>query len=187
MTAGVNIEDVESLSDSTSLLATERYKWLALQEFISRLWRDCQCDDYALTGIWALRDALEDWPTTPPPFDTIPSSYEESPAYRAFLVEAAAIWICNTAPLMYANSQAWGKNGRPDWPDNAGTPGRGGKRWEGFDGYDAEHRRWELWKQVLQEVIQWCDTQSAIGHMKGWRVKEEANNALKAMAAADNK
>lgn len=185
--AGVIPEGTQSLSVAASSLATERRKWLALQEFISRLWRDCQCDDYALYALWAIRDALEDWPTTPPSFDIAPSSCEESPAYRALLVEAAAIWIRNTAPLMYANTQVWGKNGNPEWPDNAGAPGRGGNRWEGVDGYDVEHKRWDLWKQILQEVVQWCDTETAKGHTKGWRIKEEASKALEAMAAAEGK
>ncbi|KAF8601173.1 hypothetical protein BDV93DRAFT_510265 [Ceratobasidium sp. AG-I] len=184
--AGANLEGTQSLSGPAVDISTDRDRWLLLQEFISRLWRDAQCNTYALYAIWAIRDGLEDWPVPPPSFDVTPSAYEDWPAYRAFLVEAASIWIRNTAPLMYANNQVWGKNGNPNWPDNAGTPGRGGKRWEGIDGYDLEHKRWDIWKQVLKEVVQWCDIESKKGNMKGWRVREEVNTALEAMAAAES-
>ena len=184
--AGANMEGMQSLSGPTADLVTDRRRWLALQEFISRLWRDAKCDYYALYAIWAIREGLEDWPVPPPSFDVTPSSYEYWPAYRAFLVEAASIWIRNTAPLMYANTQVWGKNGNPEWPDDAGAPGRGGTRWLGIDGYDLEHKRWNLWKQVLKEVAQWCNSESKKGNAKGWGVRKEVNAALEAMAVAES-
>ncbi|KAF8601171.1 hypothetical protein BDV93DRAFT_608255 [Ceratobasidium sp. AG-I] len=184
--AGANLESMESLSGPAADLAMDRHRWLALQEFSSRLWRDAKCEHYAINAIWVVREGIEDWPAAPPSFDVTPSSYEDWPAYCAFLVEAATIWFRNTAPLMYANTQVWGKNGNPNWPDNAGTPGRGGKRWEGIDGYDLEHKRWDTWKQVLKEIVQWCDIESKKGNMKGWRVREKVNAALEAMAAAES-
>ncbi|KAH7317518.1 hypothetical protein B0J17DRAFT_724359 [Rhizoctonia solani] len=165
-------------------LANSRHRWLSLQSFISRLWRDCGCDGYALYAIWALRSALEDWPEFPPACDGKYDSFEESPAYLAFQVESASIWICNAASLMYKCTEIWGPNGNPDWPKRAGAPGRGGRRWGGVDGYDREHKRWQLWKDVLGEIVQWCEG-AGKDQMQGWRVKDAANRALEAMKEAE--
>ncbi|KAG8755565.1 hypothetical protein FRC11_005946 [Ceratobasidium sp. 423] len=161
-------------------LAVARHRWLSLQSFISRLWRDCKCDSYALYALWALRAGLEDWPESPPSFGAQYGTFEESPGYLALQVEAAAIWIHNTATLMYQCTEIWGPNGNPDWPKRAGAPGKGGRRWSGVDGYDREHKRWQLWKDVLGEVIQWCDRGG-----QRWKVKDAATHALEAMKAAE--
>ncbi|CAE6473699.1 unnamed protein product [Rhizoctonia solani] len=174
-------EDTES---DTIRLAKSRHQWLSLQVFISRLWRDCGCNEYDKYAIWALRPALEDWPESPPACDAKCETFEESPAYLAFQVEAASIWICNTAPLMYRCTGIMGPNGDPDWPQGYGAPGRGGRRWNGVDGYDREHKRWQLWKDVLGEVIQWCD-RAGKDQMKGWKVKDAAIRALEALKAAE--
>ncbi|CAE6450188.1 unnamed protein product [Rhizoctonia solani] len=174
----------EGTQSDAACLAKSRHQWLSLQAFISRLWRDCGCDEYDKYAIWALRPALEDWPEYPPLCDVKCETFEESPAYLAFQVEAASIWICNTAPLMYRCTTIMGPNGASDWPEAAGTPGRGGRRWNGVDGYDCEHKRWQLWKDVLGEVIEWCD-RAEKDQMKGWKVKEAAIRALEALQAAE--
>ncbi|CAE6450163.1 unnamed protein product [Rhizoctonia solani] len=169
---------------NTIRLAVARHRWLSLQSFISRLWRDCKCDSYALYAVWALRSGLEDWPESPPAFGTRYSTFEESPAYLVLQVEAATIWINNAASLMYQCTKIWGPNGNPDWPKRAGAPGKGGRRWSGVDGYDREHKRWKLWKDGLGEVIQWCDREGQ-GQVEGWRVKDAAIRALDSMKAAE--
>ncbi|EUC59310.1 DUF3632 family protein [Rhizoctonia solani AG-3 Rhs1AP] len=178
-----HLSDESSQSDAIRL-AKSRHRWLSLQAFISRLWRDCGCHDYALYALWALRSALEDWPESPPKFDAKCETFEESPAYLAFQVEAASIWICNTAPLMYKCTEIWGPKGKDNWPKNAGAPGRGGRRWDGEDGYDREHKRWKLWKDVLGEIVQWCDG-AGNDQMQGWKVKDAATRALEAMKEAE--
>ncbi|CAE6342639.1 unnamed protein product [Rhizoctonia solani] len=167
-------------------LAKSRHQWLSLQSFISRLWRDCGCDSYALYAIWALRSGLEDWPESPPAYGSKCNTLEESPAYLAFQVEAAAIWIYNTAPLMYKCTEIWGPKGDPDWSRKAGAPGRGGRRWDGVDGYDREHKRWQLWKDVLNEVVQWCDGPEN-DKLRGWKVKGAAIRALGTMEEAERR
>ncbi|CUA68379.1 hypothetical protein RSOLAG22IIIB_07894 [Rhizoctonia solani] len=165
-------------------LAKSRHRWLSSQEFTSRLWRDCGCDQYDIYAIWALRRALEDWPEFPPACGTKYEDFEQSPAYLAFQVEAASIWICNTAPLMYRCTTLMGPNGVPDWPTTDGAPGKGGRRWNGVDGYDREHKRWQLWKDMLGEVVQWCD-RAGKDQKKGWKVKDAAIRALDALKAAE--
>ncbi|CAE6499897.1 unnamed protein product [Rhizoctonia solani] len=167
-------------------LAKTRHQWLTLQVFLSRLWRDCGVDGYEISAIWAIRPALEDWPESPPACDAKCETFEESPAYLAMQVEAASIWICNTAPLMYQCTIIMGPRGAPDWPESHGAPGRGGRRWNGVDGYDREHKRWQLWKDVLGEVIQWCD-RAGKDQMKGWKVKGAAVRAFESLKAAESK
>ncbi|CAE6455203.1 unnamed protein product [Rhizoctonia solani] len=185
----VQLEPQQLTSEGTQSdvirLAKCRHQWLSLQVFISRLWRDCGCDGYEMSAIWALRPALEDWPESPPACDTKFKTFEESPAYLAFQVEAASIWICNTAPLMYRCTIIMGPNGAPDWRvETHGAPGRGGRRWNGVDGYDREHKRWQLWKDVLGEVVQWCDRVGK-DEMKGRKVKDAAIRALEALKTAE--
>ncbi|KAJ1305676.1 hypothetical protein OPQ81_010414 [Rhizoctonia solani] len=122
----------------------------------------------------------------PPSCDAKCDTFEESPAFLALQVEAAAIWIRNTAPLMYRCTEIWGPDGNPEWPKRAGAPGRGGRRWDGVDGYDREHKRWDLWKVVLSEVIQWCDGLEK-EKMQGWKMKEAASGALEAMKEAEQR
>ncbi|CAE7133179.1 unnamed protein product [Rhizoctonia solani] len=173
----------ESTESDIIRLAKSRHQWLSFQSFISRLWRDCGRNEYAMYAIWALRPALEDWPESPPACDTKYETLEESPAYLAFQVEAASVWICNTASLMYECTEIYGPRGDPNWPTR-NAPGRGGRRWDGVDGYDREHKRWQLWKDVLGEVIQWCD-RAAKDQMQGWKVRDAAVRALEAMKAAE--
>ncbi|KAJ1300096.1 hypothetical protein OPQ81_002578 [Rhizoctonia solani] len=151
-----------------SYLAKCRGAWLSTQSFISRLWRDCD-SDYSSYAISRMCSVLEDWPHPPPSFDAKYSTLEESPAYFALEVEAAAIWIYNTAPLMYECTKIMGPNGNPDWTWNS-TPGMGGRRWDGVDGYDAGHKRWQLWKHILGEVIQWCNS-AGEDRMQGWKTR----------------
>ncbi|CAE6431063.1 unnamed protein product [Rhizoctonia solani] len=189
--AGASQPKVESSGHAGSesiiiRLAKSRNQWLSLQEFISCLWRDVGCNDYALYAIWALRPALEDWPESPPKPDAKSETFEQSAAYLAFQVEAATIWIRNTAPLMYDCTRIWGPNGDPDWPKRAGAPGRGGKRWSGVDGYDREHKRWQLWKDVLGEVVQWHDGVER-SQVQGWKVKDASTSALEAMEQAERR
>ncbi|CAE6496537.1 unnamed protein product [Rhizoctonia solani] len=173
----------ESESDVTRL-AKSRHQWLSLQSFISLLWRDCGYSDYALYAIWALRSGLEDWPESPPVYGTECDTFEESPAYLAFQVEAATIWICNTAPLMYKCTEIWGPKGNPDWPKRAGAPGRGGKRWDGVDGYDHDHKRWQVWKDVLNKVILWCGS-AGNEKFQDSKVNYASKRALDAMEQAE--
>ncbi|CAE6439619.1 unnamed protein product [Rhizoctonia solani] len=182
--SGASLFELQDLGSDNSesagkYLANCRRGWLSTQSFISRLWRDCDCN-YSLYALWAMRTALEDWPESPPSFDTQYDTLEESPAYLALEVEAAAIWIFNTAPLMYQCTEIWGPNGNLDWPDNAGLPGIGGRRWKGVDGYDREHKRWELWRDLFGEVIRWCDG-AGKEHMQGWKVRDAATRALETM------
>ncbi|KAG9107719.1 hypothetical protein FRC07_008588 [Ceratobasidium sp. 392] len=180
--------------DESIELATKRRRgWLALQGLMARLWADAGLDAFAVSSIWAVRDGLEDWPTVPPSiFESSESSGERSagedtPAYRALLVESAALWLRLVAPQMYALTDIWGPNGNPDWPRNQGAPGRGGERWQGVDGMDKEKQRWALWREVLKDVVAWYDREEVAGRGGGWRVKEEATAALEAMYNAQQK
>ncbi|CAE7113252.1 unnamed protein product [Rhizoctonia solani] len=174
----------EGTQSETIRLVKSRHQWLSYQTFISRLWRDCGRNEYDKYAIWALRPALEDWPEFPPACDAKCTTYEESAAYLALQVEVASIWICNTASLMYQCAEIYGPKGNPNWPKEAGTPGRGGRRWDGVDGYDREHKRWQVWKDVLGEVIKWCDG-VAKDQMQGWKVRDAAVRALEAMKTAE--
>ncbi|KAG9121223.1 hypothetical protein FRC07_002912, partial [Ceratobasidium sp. 392] len=154
-------------------LTQQRDRWLLLQQFLASLWANHGRSEYALYAIWALRDALEDWPE---PNSSPSPSFESSPAYLAFNVEAALIWIRIAGALMYHETRVWGPNGNPDWPARAGAPGRGGERWDGVDGYNAEHKRWELWKDVFRLVVGWSK-----GMMNRWEVGDFATAALEYM------
>ncbi|KAG8687690.1 hypothetical protein FRC09_013347 [Ceratobasidium sp. 395] len=182
--------------DENIELTTKRRKgWLALQAFMARLWTDAGLDSFAVSSIWAVRDGLEDWPVVPPSIfdDSAPSDGdqrpvgEDTPAYRALMVESAAIWIRLAASQMYASTKIWGPNGNPDWPKNQGAPGHGGERWQGVDGMDKEKQRWALWREVLKDVVAWYDREEVGGRGGGWKVKEEATAALEAMYNAQQK
>jgi hypothetical protein len=166
--------------------------WLLLNLFLARLWRDAAAADWALYSLWALRNGLEDLPTPLP----ISAAHDEgsmkrdanthTPAYVALVAETASLWLQTTAPLMYGCEEIWGPNGRDDWPSNRGAPGRGGKKWDGVDGFDKEHQRWALWKSVLREVVQWCDDCAKDVKFRIYRTKEAAERALQAMDAAES-
>jgi hypothetical protein len=182
------------VGDSTEacvLLALQRRKeWLALQALIARLISDVGLESFMVHGIWAARDGLEDWPAEPPTIiteatDGEPPNGEDTAAYRALMVEGAALWLYFAAPQLYACAEIWGPNGNPDWKPNQGAPGRGGARWKGVDGMDQEKKRWGLWKDVLVEVIAWYDKEASAGRGAGWKVKDTATRALEAMHAAE--
>lgn len=180
----------DSTKECVLLALRRRREWLALQAFIARLVSDVGDNSYLRHGIWAARDGLEDWPLEPPvitsePATEDPLDREDTAAYRALMVEGAAIWLCLAAPQLYSCAEIWGPNGNPDWKANQGAPGRGGARWKGVDGMDPEKQRWKLWKEVLLEVVTWYDKEASEGRVKGWRVKEVAVKALKAMDAAE--
>ncbi|KAL5635189.1 hypothetical protein ACGC1H_003027 [Rhizoctonia solani] len=178
--------------ESVTISLRRRKEWLGLQALIAKLLSEVGLKEYALHGIWAARDGLEDWPTEPPTIITEqpsggPPSGEDTAGYRALMVEGAATWLCFAGPQLYACNEIWGPNGNPEWKRNAGAPGRGGARWKGVDGMDSEKKRWALWKDVLREVIAWYDKEASAGRGGNWKVKESALKALDAMVAAEGK
>ncbi|KAG8714336.1 hypothetical protein FRC08_012075 [Ceratobasidium sp. 394] len=179
--------------DNVNLALKRRRGWLALQAFMARLWSNAELDAFAVCSVWAEREGLEDWPAAPPSiFDGGESAEErpvgeDTPAYRALMVEGAAVWLRFAAPKMYACTEIWGPNGNPDWQKNEGAPGRGGERWQGVDGMDKEKERWALWREVLKDVVAWYDREEVGGRGSGWKVKEEATAALEAMYNAQQK
>jgi len=183
-----------STHDENINLATKRRKeWLALQACIARLLADCGLN-FAMHGLWAIREGLEDWPITPPSIadESSPStgeqpSGEDSPAYRALMIEGAALWLRFAGAQLYACTEIWGPNGNPEWKSNQGAPGRGGARWNGVDGLDGEKKRWGLWKDVLNEIGAWYDKEAAANRGTGWGVKDAVITALKAMDAVERK
>ncbi|KAH7342081.1 hypothetical protein B0J17DRAFT_649383 [Rhizoctonia solani] len=178
--------------ESVTISLGRRKEWLGLQAFIAKLLNEAELEEYALHGIWAARDGLEDWPTEPPtiiteqPSGELPSG-EDTAGYRALMVEGAATWLRLAAPQLYACTEIWGPNGNPEWKRNAGAPGRGGVRWKGVDGMDPDKKRWALWKDVLHEVIAWYDKEASAGRGTEWKVKQSALKALDAMAAAEGR
>ncbi|EIN06205.1 hypothetical protein PUNSTDRAFT_145514 [Punctularia strigosozonata HHB-11173 SS5] len=155
--------------------------WLLLNLFLARLWRAGAVDWAALYALWALRSGLEDAPSPLPRPSASPVD-----AYVSLAVEVASLWLQHAAPLVYRCTDVWGPNGRADWPGNRGAPGRGGRRWTGVDGFDAEHARWALWKSVLREVARWCEQVEGEGRMKGWKIGQATEKALEAMEAAEH-
>lgn len=179
-----------SEDESIKFALTRRKEWLAFQGFMARLWSEAGLEMYAKSSVWAARDALEDWPTEPPviisgPLTGEPPRAEETPACRALMVEAIAVWLHYAGPQIYACTEIWGPNGNPDWKQNQGAPGRGGARWDGVDGMDKEKKRWGLWKDVLKEIAAWYDREASAGRGEGWKVKRAVAEALKAMEAAE--
>ncbi|KAG8714335.1 hypothetical protein FRC08_012074 [Ceratobasidium sp. 394] len=179
--------------DNVNIALKRRKGWLALQAFIARLWSDVGIEGFAVWCVCAEREGLENWPAAPASiFDGSESAEkrpvgEKTPAYRALIVEGAAVWLRFAAPKMYACTKIWGPKGNPDWQKNEGAPGRGGKRWRGVDGMDKEKERWALWREVLKDVIAWYDREEVGGRGRGWKVKEAATVALEAMHNAQQK
>ncbi|CAE7162930.1 unnamed protein product [Rhizoctonia solani] len=178
--------------ESVTVSLRRRKEWLGLQALIAKLLSEVGLKEYAIHGIWAVRDGLEDWPTEPPKIGAgrpsgVPPSGEETAGYRVLMVEGAATWLRLAAPQLYACTEIWGPNGNSEWSQDAGAPGRGGARWKGVDGMDAEKNRWALWKDVLREVVAWYDKEASEGRGKNWKVKESALKALEAMTEAEGK
>jgi hypothetical protein len=180
--------------ENVDLASKCRKEWLALQAFMARLRAECGLESFAVCGIWAIRDGLEDWPTAPPSIldGSSPSTGErpageDTAAYHALMVEGAAVWLRFAAAEMYASAEIWGPNGNPEWNRNQGEPGRGGARWDGVDGMDADKKRWGLWRDVLDEISAWYDKEAAAGRGSGWKVKDATVTALKAMDAVERK
>lgn len=188
--AGAPISESEA-DESINLALTRRKEWLALQGFMARLWSEAGLEDFAPSSVWAARDALEDWPAEPPSIISGPLTGEaprgeETAAYRALMVEGAALWLCFAGPKIYACTEIWGPNGNPEWKRNQGAPGRGGARWDGVDGMDKEKKRWGLWKDVLKVISVWYDKEASAGRGEGWKVKGAVAGALEAMEAAEH-
>ncbi|KAF8689134.1 peptidase C19 family, partial [Rhizoctonia solani] len=175
---------------SISIVLKRRREWLGLQALIAKLLSEMDLKEYALHGIWAARDGLENWPAVPPAIITEqhaeePPAGEDTAAYRALLVEGATTWLRFAAHQLYTCTEIWGPNGNPEWKSNAGTPGHGGDRWKGVDGMDPGKKRWGLWKEVLHEVVAWYDKEVSEGRGKDWKVKYGALKALEAMVIAE--
>ena len=125
--------------------ATAHRKYVNMHRFFMHIWQAgvLDCSSY---GIYALRDGIEE----------LDLDAEEAPGQhecpRAMAVEIAAASVQEAAPAMYACTDIMGPNGNPDWPSNAGAPGRGGKRWQGVDGYTPQ--RWALWKTIFMEIVE---------------------------------
>ncbi|KAG9125022.1 hypothetical protein FRC07_009282 [Ceratobasidium sp. 392] len=175
-------------SEDSIRLTQQRDRWLLLQQFLASLWAYHGRDEYALYALWALRDGLEDWPEPNSSPSSCCDSFESSPAYLALNVQAASIWIRIAGSLMYNETRVWGPNGNPDWPTCAGAPGRGGERWNGVDGYDSEHKRWEVWKDVLRLVIGWYREETCKGTcmIDRWAVGDFARVALRYMEVVES-
>lgn len=137
--------DVPEPSDLDGLAIYEgRCKWMNMNRFFASLWIDDKIPvDYALFALWAMRAGLE--------FD--PKSEESHLEFGPWdlLIETASIWAIIAGDKMYHCKDIYGPNGGPTWDTKTrGTPGLGGPRWVGVDGYDPA--RWALWKQVFTEV-----------------------------------
>jgi hypothetical protein len=113
----------------------ERERWINLNAFIAHLWADGVAD-FSIYGLWALREGLE--------------GEDRNGMEDSLRVEVVASWLAIAAEPMFLSRRICGPRGNPDWPNNAGAPGRGGPLWEGVDGYAPE--RWAFWKKRLAEV-----------------------------------
>lgn len=70
----------------------------------------------------------------------------------ALSVVIASIWIVHAGDVLYKCREIFGAKGDPAWDTSIqGTPGAGGPRWDGVDGFDPA--RWQLWKTVFTEII----------------------------------
>lgn len=137
--------DVPESSDLDGLAFYEgRCKWLNLNRFFASLWIDENIPvDYALFALWAMRSGLERDPKSEE------SHLDVGP--RDLSIETASIWVTIAGDKMYHCKEIYGRNGDPAWDTNTrGTPGLGGARWVGVDGYDPARRA--LWKQVFTEI-----------------------------------
>ena len=121
-----------------------RCKWLNVNRFFASLWVDNKIPvDYALFALWAMRSGLE--------FDPKSEESHSDVGPRDLLIETASIWATIAGDKMYHCKDIYGPNGDPTWDTKTrGTPGLGGPRWVGVDGYHSA--RWALWKQVFNEV-----------------------------------
>ncbi|KAL1742652.1 hypothetical protein HDZ31DRAFT_83972 [Schizophyllum fasciatum] len=142
-----------------------RQRYLRLQRFLARTWAAglWPCADFAL---WMLRDALEYGPKE------VTAWQRRFP--RALIIEVAAQWAVFAGREMYACREVMGPNGNPEWPRNAGAPGRGGPRWKGVDGYDPE--RWRLWKETFAKIAEEGEREN---------VRKAAREAAEAMAKVE--
>ncbi|EJD54617.1 hypothetical protein AURDEDRAFT_179730 [Auricularia subglabra TFB-10046 SS5] len=118
-------------------------------------------------GLWAMRDALEYAPDS--------KHFTDEEVSRAEAIECAAQWALYAAPLLLASREILGPNGNPDWPSNAGKPGRGGDLWKGVDGFHPD--RWALWKAGF--------AQAALEESLAGDARTAAKAAAEAMARAE--
>ncbi|KAI0350226.1 hypothetical protein OH77DRAFT_1431227 [Trametes cingulata] len=160
-----------------------RTQWLNMNAFVARLWtRDViDCADYALTTMAMMLE-----PYSLPPEqrrgggtgecgdDAEGSRMHETP--MELDVEVASVWVREVGDKMYASREILGPKGNPDWPSNAGRPGRSGGTWDGVDGYHPE--RWAHWKSVFEGI--------ARGEGSGNMV-EAARAAVEAMERIEKK
>ena len=118
-----------------------------------RLWVE-DIADFEVYGIWMMREGLEDLDLSQPEDTSKDPSTMSTTVTLA--IEVADICIQTAGAKMYRSTAIFGPRGNPDWKQS-NAPGRGGRRWEGVDGYHRE--RWKLWKAVFREVIDAEETQ----------------------------
>lgn len=116
-------------------------KWRNLNAFAARLTaasskRDGPYD-FALFGIWALRDALEGRE----------ANVKEYGSVAPGALAAAAMWMLYCADKLMRESASPGGRDFPGKVARAG-PGCADKEWRGLN-----RERWILWKETLQEII----------------------------------
>lgn len=132
--------------DPTSALYVEaRKSWLNRCRFLMQVWVS-DVYDFELYGLWMMREGLEDFD-----LDRLGGKTDHSNIPVALAIEEASVCIQVAAEKMYRSKLIAGPKGSAGWDPRQGAPGRGGKRWQGVDGYHPD--RWKLWKTIFKEIV----------------------------------
>jgi hypothetical protein len=75
---------------------------------------------------------------------------EDAREEQSLRIEAAASWVLLAARMMFLSREIYGPRGNPDWPSSQGIRGRGGRLWNGVDGYAPA--RWAFWKSIFEVI-----------------------------------
>jgi hypothetical protein len=117
--------------------------------FYARLWEE-GIMDCGIYGLHALRLGVEN---------------EDVREEQSLRIEAAASWVLLAARMMFLSREIYGPRGNPDWPSNQGIRGRGGRLWNGVDGYTPA--RWAFWKSRFEAICaDACQQSSAVDAAK---------------------
>ncbi|MCJ1418860.1 hypothetical protein MMC32_005211 [Xylographa parallela] len=123
--------DQETLPDDGKDAA--RKEWHSINAFAARLTAE-GLQDYRIFGLWALRVALEEQPEPQAP------EYQLQGPILDCRVPVAATWIRRCGVQMFVSDGAcYLRHG-----------GKGGRLWQGEEGFDLE--RWRLWKRRFGEI-----------------------------------
>ncbi|MCJ1433275.1 tripartite motif containing 44 [Xylographa pallens] len=123
--------DQQTLPDAGEDAA--RQEWHSINAFAARLTAE-GLYDYRIYGLWALRAALEDQPDPEAP------EYQLQGRVLDCHVPVAVTWILRCGLHMYvSDGEIYLERG-----------GKGGRLWQGEEGFDME--RWRLWKRRFSEI-----------------------------------